>query len=134
MRRKHHEEDEADVDMTPMLDIVFIMLIFFIVATSFVKESGVNINRPSAQPQKEQEIKKAPIVIKIDATNLISIDDREIDVRAVQANVERKKAENPEAIVIVQANKDSETETLVAVVDAARDAGIAKISVASPAE
>ena len=89
MRRRHHIEDEAEINITPMLDIVFIMLIFFIVTTSFVKEQGLEVSRPSNSPPKEIKQKKGPIVVKIDAAGLISVKGRILEPRAVQANLER---------------------------------------------
>ena len=83
--------------MTPMLDIVFIMLIFFIVTTSFVKEQGLEVSRPANTPPKEVEQKKGPIVVKIDGNSLISVKGRVLEPRAVQANLERERAEKPES-------------------------------------
>lgn len=128
--RKHrHDTDEAGVDMTPMLDIVFIMLIFFIVTTSFVKESGVDINRPTASTATKK--KKANILIAIKENGDIFMEKRLIDVRAVQSNIERMRAENPEGSVVIQADKFSKTGTLVQVVDAAKAAGVEQVSVAA---
>lgn len=132
MRRKHpKDEEETAVDMTPMLDIVFIMLIFFIVTTSFVKESGVNISRPdpNQNDQPPPNPKKKNVFIKIDATNRIYMDNLDVDIRAVRARVEVKRAQNPEAIAIIGVHPTSDTNTLVEVVNAAREAGIDKVSV-----
>ena len=132
MRRKHpKDEDETAVDMTPMLDIVFIMLIFFIVTTSFVKESGININRPDPNQQNDPPPpkEKKNVFIKIDATNRVYMDNLDVDVRAVRARVEQKRAQNPEAIAIIGVHPVAETDTLIAVVNAAREAGIEKVSV-----
>lgn len=132
MRRKHPKgEEETPVDMTPMLDIVFIMLIFFIVTTSFVKESGVNISRPDPNQQNNppDPKKKKNVFIKIDATNRVYMDNLDVDIRAIRARVEQKRAQNPEAIAIVGVHPASETNTLIEVVNAAREAGIDKVSV-----
>lgn len=133
MRRRHAsvEADEGDIDITPMLDIVFIMLIFFIVTTSFVKESGVTVSRPSAETAVEQ--KGNNILIAIRPNGEIWIDRRAVDVRAVRANVERLKAENPEGAVIIQADENSQTGLLVKVMDQARMAGVSNISIAAEA-
>ncbi len=132
MRRKHQiEVDEAEVDMTPMLDIVFIMLIFFIVTTSFVRESGVNLDRPSNSPDQKDKKPVIPIIIKIDDTNTIWIDKLEVDYRQVGAKVEQEKAKNPKAAVIISTNPNADTDTLIRVVDAARNAGVEKINVAT---
>ena len=132
MRRKHpKDEEETAVDMTPMLDIVFIMLIFFIVTTSFVKESGININRPDPNQQNDPPPpkQKKNVFIKIDATNRIYMDNLDVDVRAVRARVEQKRAQNPEAIAIIGVHPAAQTDTLVNVVNAAREAGIDRVSV-----
>ena len=131
MRRKHFkDDDETAVDMTPMLDIVFIMLIFFIVTTSFVKESGVVVDRPDPNQSNDQpKTKKKNIFIKIDQANRITMDGLDVDIRAVRARVEQKRAQNPEAIAIVGVHEDSETDTLISVVNAARLAGVEKVSV-----
>ncbi|MCP3674940.1 MAG: biopolymer transporter ExbD [Gammaproteobacteria bacterium] len=132
MRRKHFkDDDETQVDMTPMLDIVFIMLIFFIVTTSFVKESGVAIDRPdpNQEPPPPEEKKKKNIFVKIDAANRISMDGLDVDIRAVRARVEQKRAQNPEAIAIIGVDESSETDILISVVNAARMAGVDKVTV-----
>ncbi|MFN4291580.1 MAG: ExbD/TolR family protein [Permianibacter sp.] len=129
MRKKHAGAgDDAEIDMTPMLDIVFIMLIFFIVTTSFVREAGLDIQRPSGQAATTTKV-KANVLITINSTGQIILNDREIDVRAVRANVEKTLAEAPDASVIVQAHKDSDTDILISVVDAAKEAGVDKVSV-----
>ena len=130
-RRRHTETDsaESDIDITPMLDIVFIMLIFFIVTTSFVKESGVTVSRPSAQTAEEK--KGNNILVAIKPNGEIWIDRRAIDVRAVRANIERLKAQNPEGAVIIQADEYSNTGVLVKVMDQVRLAGITNISISA---
>jgi len=96
------EEEEAEINLTPMLDVVFIMLIFFIVTASFVKESGLDVNRPDAPTAVKKE--SANILVAIGASNEIWISGRRIDPRAVRANIERMHAENPEGAVIIQAD------------------------------
>jgi biopolymer transport protein ExbD len=122
------EEDSA-IDITPMLDVVFIMLIFFIVTATFVKESGIDVNRPEAATAVKQE--KANILIAIDAKNRIWIDRREVDVRSVRPNIERLHAENPQGSVVIQADKASTTETLIKVMDASRSAGVFNVAIAA---
>jgi biopolymer transport protein ExbD len=131
VRRKYRIEDDAEINITPMLDIVFIMLIFFIVTTSFVKEQGLEVSRPSSAPPKEIRKNRGPIVVKIDATSLISIKGRMLEPRAVQANLEREKAERPDSPLIVAAHPDASTEALVTILDAAKAVGIASVSVAT---
>ncbi len=134
MRRRHfcREEEEPGLDLTPLMDIVFIMLIFFIVTTSFVKESGVEVNRPTANTAQRQE--RGNILIAITADGQVWIDKRRVDVRAVRANVERFKAENPEAAVVIQADRDSKNGLLVEVMDQVRLAGVSNISIAATKE
>ena len=124
------EQDEKDdIDMTPMLDVVFILLIFFIVTASFVKEAGIDVNRPEAATAVKKE--RANILVAISDTGEIWINKRQIDVRAVQANIERLKAENPQGSVVIQADKKSTTDTLIKVMDAARAAGVFDVSIAA---
>ncbi|WP_043769036.1 ExbD/TolR family protein [Algiphilus aromaticivorans] len=126
------QQEEADVNMTPMLDIVFIMLIFFIVTTSFVKETGIEVIRPSADTAEQQE--KANILIGIRENGEIWIDRRQVEVQAVRASVERMLAENPEAGVVVVADRAADTGTLIEAMDQARLAGASNISIAAENE
>ena len=129
---RNNTEHNVEIDMTPMLDIVFIMLIFFIVTTSFVKESGIDVNRPSAQTSEQKE--RGNIIVGIKANGEIWIDKREVDIRAVRANVARLHAENPLGSVIITADRDTRTYDLVQVMDQIRLAGITNASIATEAE
>ena len=130
MRKNYgYEEADDDINMTPMLDIVFIMLIFFIVTASFVKESGIDIQRPSAVTSESKE--QASIVVAINEVGEIWIDKRAVDVRSVRANIERLRAENPQGSVVIQADKNSTNGLLVQVMDAARQAGVENVSIAT---
>jgi len=122
-------ETQCEINLTPMLDVVFIMLIFFIVAASFVKESGLDMNRSdtSEVPITENE----SILIAIAENSGIWMDGRLIDPRAVRSNVERRHAENPFATVVIQADKRSSNKALVQVMDGSRQAGIYSISLTS---
>ena len=123
------DEEEANIDMTPMLDVVFIMLIFFIVTASFVKEAGIDVNRPEAATAVKKD--RANILIAISDKGEIWINKRRIDVRAVQANIERLHAENPQGTVVIQADKKATTETLIKIMDASRAAGVYDVSIAA---
>ena len=123
------EEEENEINLTPMLDVVFIMLIFFIVTASFIKEAGIDVNRPDA-PMTESKPEDANILVMINANDEIWIDRRLIDPRAVRANIERMHAENPEGSVVIQANNKSSNKMLVEVMDSARSAGVYSISIA----
>ncbi|GGW80638.1 ExbD/TolR family protein [Alteromonas halophila] len=123
------DEEEANIDMTPMLDVVFIMLIFFIVTASFVKEAGIDVNRPEASTATKKD--RANILVAISDDGEIWINKRRVDVRAVQANIERLHAENPQGTVVIQADKESKTDTLIKVMDASRAAGVYDVSIAA---
>ncbi len=128
-RRMEDEEEESEINLTPMLDVVFIMLIFFIVTASFIKESGIDINRPEAATAERKE--RGNILVAISDTGQIWIDRRQVDIRAVRANIERLHAENPQGAVVIQADTDSQHGLLVQVMDAARLAGVANVSIAA---
>ncbi len=127
-RQRRASAEEAEVDLTPMLDVVFIMLIFFIVTASFVKESGMDVNRPDAATATLKP--RGNILVAITPSGQIWMDKRQIDVRALRANLERLHAENPEGAVVIQADEDSKNGLLVAVMDAAKLAKIENISIA----
>ena len=131
-RRRSSNMDEAEVDLTPMLDVVFIMLIFFIVTASFVKEVGLDLNRPppgSSQAQLKNENEN--ILVQITNEGLIFIDRRSVDIRAVRANIERLHAERPNGQVIVAPGGASANGLLVEVMDQARLAGVTDIALAA---
>ncbi len=124
-----HDDEGDEINLTPMLDVVFIMLIFFIVTASFIKEAGIDVNRPDA-PVTETKPEDANILVVINAQDEIWIDRRLIDPRAVRANIERLHAENPQGSVVIQANKKSTNKMLVWVMDSTRSAGVYSISIA----
>ncbi|EDM68773.1 biopolymer transport exbD protein [Moritella sp. PE36] len=128
-RRRIRAEDDTQIDMTPMLDVVFIMLIFFIVTTSFVRESGVEVNRPKAATATEQT--KAGIFIAIKADGEIYMDRKQVDIQRLGANLERILADRGEVGLVIQADQDTRHGIVVKVMDAARTAGIGQISVAA---
>lgn len=123
------QEEKEEIDMTPMLDVVFILLIFFIVTASFVKEAGIDVNRPEAATAVKKE--RANILVAISDKGDIWINKRKVDIRSVQANIERLKAENPQGTVVIQADKKSTTDTLIKVMDSARAAGVFDVSIAA---
>jgi len=133
--RKHiaalkQEQDDNEINLTPMLDVVFIMLIFFIVTATFIREQGLDVNRPDT-PEAQVVQEEGAILVIIDETDDIWIDNRIVDPRAVRANVERLHAEDPERPVVVQTAATSSAETLVTVMDASRLAGVFNISIAT---
>ena len=129
--RKHrkHAEDETEVDMTPMLDIVFIMLIFFIVTTSFIKESGIDITRPNNNESEAPPNPTSPILIRITDTGDVTMNGAIIEVAQVEARVSAALSKKPKAAVIVQVAKSAFTGILVGVVDSAKQAGVAQVTV-----
>jgi len=132
MRNRHSRRQSgvvAEINMTPLVDMVFILLIFFIVTASFVKETGVDVSRPSAKTAVKKEL--ANILISITSNGEVWMDKRQVDRRAVRANVERMHAENPEGSVIILADKDAKTGLLIEVMDQARLAGVANVSIAA---
>lgn len=129
MKRALRATDESELDLTPMLDVVFILLIFFIVTTSFIKETGISVNRPSAATAEKQA--KGNILVAIRPSGEIWMDNRHIDVRAVRANVQRLRAQFPESSVIVQSDREAKTDVLIQVMDQIRLAGVSNISIAA---
>ena len=123
-------EENEEIDLTPMLDVVFIMLIFFIVTATFVKEIGLDVNSPDKN-QNVKDADKQSIVVQITNRDRIRIRGRDINLRSVRANIERLHAENPEAPVVVQPHPDSTTETMIHVMDSARQAGVYNVSIAA---
>ena len=133
MRRTRSRQDEdAKIDITPMLDVVFIMLIFFIVTASFIKESGAKVTKPDAE--NAEKVPKASILLAIDENNDIWLDRQQIDPRAIKANLSRLRAENPEGVLMVQADVESEAQAILEVVDKLRDAGIPVTQVSTKSE
>ena len=128
-RRRQRSQQESEVNLTPMLDVVFIMLIFFIVTASFVKEAGIDISRPPAATAERKE--RGNILVAITHNDQIWIDRRQVDPRALRANIERLHAENPQGSVVIQADQNSKNGLLVQVMDAARLAGVTNVSLAA---
>ncbi len=129
---RNDDQDTGEINLTPMLDIVFIMLIFFIVTTSFVKEAGIEVNRPSAQTAERKE--RGNIVIAIKPNGEIWIDKRPVDIRAVRAVVARLRAENPLGTVIIAADRDAKVNLLTRVMDQVRLAGVTDMAIAATAQ
>lgn len=134
MRRRQHSEDEAEINITPMLDVVFIMLIFFIVTTSFVNEKGLDISRPQQSDQQTVDEDVGQILVEIDSLSQIMVNKRPVDNRAVRANLERERAQKPSAPLIIASHPDANTNSLVTVLDSANIVGIDNISVATTRE
>ncbi len=129
MARKHAHTEEAEINITPMLDIVFIMLIFFIVTTSFTKETGAAITKPTAK--QAVSLRNGTILIGIEPNDDIWMNKRLIELREVRSLVERAKAENPEGSVVIVADRDSRIGTVTQVMDQVKMAGIEGISISA---
>jgi biopolymer transport protein ExbD len=127
----HGESDDEQINLTPMLDVVFIMLIFFIVTATFIKEVGLDVNQPDQDKPKTVDPNKKSIVVRITSRDRILIAQRDVDWRSVRANLERLHAENPEAPVIIQPHAESRTETMIHIMDSARLAGVYNVSLAA---
>ncbi|MDH3274165.1 MAG: biopolymer transporter ExbD [Gammaproteobacteria bacterium] len=123
------EEEDNEINLTPMLDVVFIMLIFFIVTASFIKEAGIDVTRPDATTADKQE--DAAILIAISANDEIWIDRRETDPRALRTAIERLHSENPKGSIVIQADEASTNEMLVIVMEAAKQVGVANVAIAT---
>ncbi len=129
MRHRRANQEEAEINITPMLDVVFIMLIFFIVTTSFVKEAGFDVTRPHAVTSTPKP--KASIMIAISESGDVYMQKRKINLRAVRSYVEQAHAENPEGSVVIIADKMSDIGVMVDVMDQIKLAGVESISVAA---
>lgn len=128
MRKRNREADadEAEIDLTPMLDVVFIMLIFFIVVASFLKEAGIEVNRPDNTESDPSDA--TSIVVTITADDQIWMENRRIDIRAVRANIAKLLATDPEQSFTVKTQRGASAKTLIQVGDAAREAGVKQVN------
>jgi len=132
MRKKTQllqEEEESEINLTPMLDVVFIMLIFFIVTASFIKEAGIQVSRPDAFTADKQE--NAAILVAISPNDEIWIDRREVEPKNLRTHIERLHAENPKGALVIQADEESTNEMLVVVMEAAKQVGVANVAIAT---
>lgn len=128
MRRPTQQEEEKVADLTPMLDVVFIMLIFFIVTATFIKETGVEVNRPdteTAQPKKS-----VSLLVAVAADNRVWIDKKAVDIRNIRPTMERLHIENPKGGLVIQADAESKVEKVLAIMEAARSIGIDQVAIA----
>jgi biopolymer transport protein ExbD len=128
-RRKAQEEEAGKIDLTPMLDVVFIMLIFFIVVASFIKEAGIEVSRPDNNQSDPSDA--TSILVRIEADDQIWMENRRVDARAVRANIQRLLAADPEQAVSIKVDKGATANTVVDVADAAREAGAGAVNWAS---
>lgn len=126
---RRNKRQSLELNIAPLIDMVFILLIFFLVTTSFVRETGVDVKRPSAATAVSKE--NATILIAVTADNQIYVDRQLVDIRAVRVHVERALAENPKGSVVIVADRASRTGSAIAVMDACRQAGARDVAIAA---
>ncbi len=122
-------DDDSDINLTPMLDVVFIMLIFFIVTATFIKQAGIDVYRPDALTAEKKPT--VSVLLAIGPTGEIWIDKKRVDITAVRAVIERMHAENPKGTLVIQADRAAKSEKLMAVLSAARGAGLKEVAIAT---
>ncbi|MDH3642231.1 MAG: biopolymer transporter ExbD [Gammaproteobacteria bacterium] len=124
-------DEESDINLTPMLDVVFIMLIFFIVTATFIKQAGIDVLRPEAITGEQKPT--VSVLVAINGNGDIWIDKKRVDVNAVRAHIERIHAENPKGGLVIQADREAKSEKLIAVLNAARAAGLTQVAISTEA-
>ncbi len=129
LNRFSRADEESDINLTPMLDVVFIMLIFFIVTATFIKQAGIDVLRPPAETAEQKPT--VSVLVAISANGDIWIDKKKVDSAAVRAHIERLHAENPKGGLVIQADKGSKNEKLLAVLNAARAAGLTEVAIST---
>jgi len=122
-------EEDSDINLTPMLDVVFIMLIFFIVTATFIKQAGIDVFRPEADTAQQKPT--VSVLVAIGPNGEIWIDNEEVDETAVRSHIERLHAENPKGGLVVQADKQAKYQKLEAVLSAARAAGLSQVAIST---
>ena len=122
-------DNEGAIDLTPMLDVVFIMLIFFIVTASFIKEAGIDVNRPDAITAAKKP--KAAILIAVDPNSEVWMEGNKLDVRQVKNKIVQMRADNPEGSVVIQADEEATADVIIDVMDAARAAGVFDVALST---
>ena len=127
MRGRKRKAEESEVDLTPMLDIVFILLIFFIVTATFIKENAIDLTPPPPAPPDQPVNPRPTVLIRITEDSLVTVNGRLSDVGSVRAAIERRIAENPESAVLVQAHPRARNQLVIMIVDQARSAGIENV-------
>ncbi len=128
-KQRSASDDESDINLTPMLDVVFIMLIFFIVTATFIKQAGIEVTRPEARMAQPKPL--VSVLVAIGPSNDIWIDKKRVDASHVRAHIERLHAENPKGGIVVQVDKKASFEQVRAVLDAARGAKIVDVAIST---
>jgi len=127
--RFSRSDDESDINLTPMLDVVFIMLIFFIVTATFIKQAGIDVLRPEALTATQKPT--VSVLVAVGENGDIWIDKKKVDSGAVRAHIERLHAENPKGGLVVQADRGAKVEKVMAVLSAARAAGLVEVAIST---
>ena len=128
-KQRSGSEDESDINLTPMLDVVFIMLIFFIVTATFIKQAGIEVERPDARTAQPKPL--VSVLVAVGPAGDIWIDKKQVDVDHVRAHIERLHAENPKGGIVVQVDRKAKFEKVRAVLDAARGANVTDVALAT---
>ncbi len=128
-RQRFNRDEESDINLAPMLDVVFIMLIFFIVTATFIKQAGIDVLRPAAMSAEEKPT--VSVLVAVSETGDIWIDNKRVDPSAVRANIERIHAENPKGGLVVQADRGAQMKQVMAVLAAARAANITQVALST---
>ena len=129
MRDNQQQEEELEINMTPMLDIVFIMLIFFIVTATFMKEAGIAVDKPEAVMGEQQD--QASIIVAVTDKDEVWVNKHVVDIKALRPLIEKLHAENPKGTVVIEADRDARAGLMVAVADAIQAAGVPKVAVST---
>jgi biopolymer transport protein ExbD len=131
MRRSYTESEYQPVyiNVIPLIDVMFFLVLFFVATSSFIRETGVDVNRPTARSAEQQE--KGNIIVSVTKNGEVWIDRRKIDMRALRANVERMYVENPGSAVIIAADEEAPIGLLVTALDEARLAGVQNVAIAA---
>ncbi len=119
----------VEINMSPLIDMVFLLLIFFVVTTSFVKETGIDVQRPTAATAEMKE--RGNVLVGVTEDGRVFLDRKQIDVRSVRAHMARVLSENPESSVVIVADKKSDTGVVIQVMDQCRLAGVENVSLAA---
>ena len=127
--KSRRREEDSDINITPMLDVVFIMLIFFIVTATFIRQAGIDVNRPDAETDSPKPL--VSVLVAINSAGEIWMDKAKVDPSAVRASIERIKAENPKGGLVIQADQQSNYKEVKIVLDAARAAGLTEVAIAT---
>lgn len=127
--RNSRPTEEANVDLTPMLDVVFILLIFFIVTSTFIQENAMGAEPPPPQSDSDNKKQDPAILVFVDGNDNITVNRKQSDIASVRAAMERLKAENPESALIIQADRQASSGTIMIIRDLAYSAKMGRVNI-----